>query len=160
MPTIEIAPPGTPAADAIVRDYLSDVASRFYGRPATSAEVDQALRDEPYGDLTAPAGVFLLALEADEPVACAGARFVGDVAELTKIFTRPAWRGRGLGARLVGALEEAAREHGARTVRLDTRGDLTEACALYERLGYEPVPAFNADPYSDRWYAKSLELTP
>lgn len=160
MPTIEIAPPGTPAADAIVRDYLSDVASRFYGRPATSAEVDQALRDEPYGDLTAPAGVFLLAFEADEPVACAGARFVGDVAELTKIFTRPVWRGRGLGAQLVGMLEEAAREHGARTVRLDTRGELAEACALYERLGYARVTAFNADPYSDRWYAKSLELRP
>ena len=49
---------------------------------------------------------------------------------------------------------------GARTVRLDTRGELAEACALYERLGYARVPPFNADPYSDRWYAKGLELTP
>jgi GNAT superfamily N-acetyltransferase len=160
MPAIVIAQPGTTAADAIVRDYLTDVASRFYGRPATRVEVDQALRDEPYGDLTAPTGVFLLAFEADELVACAGARFVGDVAELTKIFTRPAWRGHGLGSRLVGALEEAAREHGACTVRLDTRGELAEACALYERLGYARVTAFNADPYSDRWYAKSLGVTP
>lgn len=155
MPTIEIGRPGEAAADAIVRAYMADVASRFYGRPATDADVDAALVDEPYADLTAPTGVLLLALDADEAVACAGARFTDDVAELTKVFTVPAWRGRGLGVRLVSALEEIAWVRGARAVRLDTRADLVEACALYERLGYERTPAFNDEQYSDRWYVKS-----
>lgn len=33
---------------------------------------------------------------------------------------------------------------------------LKEACALYERSGFEPVVVFNDEPYSDRWYTKAL----
>lgn len=153
---VEIALPGAPASDVIVRAYMSDVASRYHGRPASKEEVDQALHDEPYDDLSGETGVFLIALEAGEPVACAGARFDGSAAELTKVFTLPAWRGRGVGTGLIARLEEIARARGLRTLRLDTRSDLVEACALYEHLGFLQVPAFNDEQYSDRWYAKDL----
>lgn len=39
------------AVDAIVRAYMTEVASRYYCRPAPLSEVDQALKDEPYDDL-------------------------------------------------------------------------------------------------------------
>ena len=56
-------------------------------------------------------------------------------AELTKVMTVPAERGTGIGARLLQALEQAARERGRRLVTLDT--SLVEgASAFYRRLGY------------------------
>jgi len=157
---IEVVHPGDPVADGIVRTYLAEVASRWYGRSATEEEVDRALRDEPYDDLHGASGVFLVAVEQGRAIACAGARFgagVGlGVAELTKVFTLPESRGRGTAARLVRELEAACRRRGIGVLRLDTRAELAEACALYERLGFERVPAFTDDPYSDRWYAKRL----
>ena len=58
--------------------------------------------------------------------------------------------------RLIARIEELCHERGVRTLRLDTRSVLSEACALYERLGFERVTPFNESPYSDRWYAKAL----
>lgn len=56
-------------------------------------------------------------------------------AELTKVMTAPAARGRGVGAALVHALEQAARERGRRLLTLDA--SLIEgATAFYRRLGY------------------------
>ncbi|WP_066042145.1 GNAT family N-acetyltransferase [Herbiconiux solani] len=168
MITIESTRPDSPDTDLIIRAYLTDVASRWFGRPATPAEVDQALLDEPFDDLTGDTGLFLVAYDDDLPVGCAGARFTAadpddetetkTVAELTKVFTLPTHRGTGTGSRLIRALEQHCRERGIRTLRLDTRAELAEACALYERLGFTRVAPFNADPYSDRWYAKTLTL--
>lgn len=148
--------PGAARADAIVRAYLTEVASRWYGRAATSAEVDRAMLDEPYDDLQWDSGVFVIASDGGAAVACAGVRFVGEVGELTKVFTLPEHRGRGVGSALLRHVEEICLARGATVLRLDTRAELAEACALYERLGFERVAAFNDDPYSDRWYAEPL----
>jgi len=45
------------------------------------------------------------------------------------------------------------------TLRLDTRAALAEACAMYERNGFERVDAFSDELYSDRWYSKTLEAS-
>ncbi|KJL31306.1 GNAT family N-acetyltransferase [Microbacterium azadirachtae] len=156
MQTIEIGVPGTADADGIVRTYLTEVVSRYHGRPATDGELSVALADEPYDDLQGDTGILLLARDGGAAVACAGARFVEGDAELTKVFTLPSARGRGIARRLILALEEAARDRGARSLRLNTRSDLVEACAMYEGLGFRSVEAFNAEPYADRWYRKDL----
>ncbi|MBF4613393.1 GNAT family N-acetyltransferase [Curtobacterium sp. VKM Ac-1376] len=153
---VEVERPGAARADAIVRAYLTEVASRWYGRAATAAEVDRALDDEPYDDLQGDSGVFIIAADGGAAVACAGVRFVGDVGELTKVFTLPEHRGRGVGSALLRHVEDVCRARGTTSLRLDTRAELAEACALYERLGFVRVDPFNNDPYSDRWYAKSL----
>ena len=148
--------PGAGRADAIVRAYLTEVASRWYGRVATSAEVDRAMLDEPFDDLQGDSGLFVVASDGGTVVACAGVRFVGAVGELTKVFTLPERRGRGVGSALLRHVAEVCRERGTTSLRLDTRAELAEACALYERLGFVRVAQFNDDPYSDRWYAKVL----
>lgn len=154
--TLQHVRPGTPTADAVVRRYLTEVASRWYGRPAIPSEIDQAMLDEPYADLCGDTGVFVVVTEDGAPVACAGARFLGGTAELTKVFTEPSHRGQGLGGRMLRDVEDRCRAAGMTSVRLDTRAELSEACALYERNGYVQVGPFNDDPYSDRWYAKPL----
>ncbi|TDW46871.1 acetyltransferase (GNAT) family protein [Curtobacterium sp. PhB42] len=148
--------PGAGRADAIVRDYLTEVASRWFGRAATPAEVDRAMLDEPFDDLQGNSGLFVVASDGGAVVACAGVRFVGVVGELTKVFTLPDCRGRGVGSALLRHVAEVSRARGITSLRLDTRAELAEACALYERLGFVQVAPFNDDPYSDRWYAKVL----
>ncbi|MEM9378908.1 MAG: GNAT family N-acetyltransferase [Planctomycetota bacterium] len=69
-------------------------------------------------------------------------------------------RGRGLGARLVGALLDAARDAGMERVSLETgRSDgFAPSRALYRRLGFAPCDAFGpyvGDPFS---YCMTTEL--
>jgi ribosomal protein S18 acetylase RimI-like enzyme len=55
------------------------------------------------------------------------------------------------------ALEDQARELGLTTVRLETNRALTEAIALYRSAGYRETAAFNADPYANHWFEKTLD---
>ena len=41
-------------------------------------------------------------------------------------------------------------------MRLDVRSDLVEARAMYARLGYRGVPAFNDRAYVEHWFEKRL----
>ena len=65
-------------------------------------------------------------------------------------------RGRGLGRRLLLALEEEARTLGLSTLRLETNRALEEAIRLYRSAGYIEVPSFNTDPYAHHWFEKRL----
>jgi GNAT superfamily N-acetyltransferase len=153
---IETADPSSAPAQQILAVYFRDIVVRYHGRAISDAELAQAVAAEPAGELEGASGALLLGTEAGVPVACAGVRYLGEIAELTKVFTLPHHRGSGIASRLIARIEQLCSERGVRTVRLDTRSDLGEACALYERLGYERVDAFNDSPYSDRWYAKTL----
>jgi ribosomal protein S18 acetylase RimI-like enzyme len=155
--TLSAADPSSALGARVLRAYMDDVASRYWGRPATSAEVDQALREAPSDDLVLPAGLFIVATVEGEAAGCGGVRFLADgVAELTRVWVAPAMRRHGLGLLMVTHLEERAIEHRRRVMRLDTRGDLTEARALYARLGYHEVDPFNDEPYAEHWFEKAL----
>lgn len=65
-------------------------------------------------------------------------------------------RRKGVGTALLSEIEVIARRHGITRLELDTRHDLVEARRLYVRSGYQEVPAFNAGPYAEHWYAKLL----
>ncbi|WP_093801044.1 GNAT family N-acetyltransferase [Streptomyces sp. Wb2n-11] len=147
----------TSEATALRRAYYDEVASRYWGRPATAREVDEGLAGDGVERLTAPTGEFVVGRYDGAAAACAGLRVMDpDTAELTRVYVRPAFRGTGGGALLLGAIETAARGFGVKRVRLDTRDDLVEARALYTRHGYAEVPAFNNGPYAEHWFAKSL----
>jgi len=60
--------------------------------------------------------------------------------------------------RLLTAVEGAARDRGLTTLRLDTRGDLTEARALYAACGYREVEARERRRFADHWFVKDLRL--
>jgi GNAT superfamily N-acetyltransferase len=141
-------------ATSLLRDYFTDVASSYYGRPATEAEVDTALAEDPSDDLAC----FLVGRYAGVPSGCAGLRLIGPgAAELTRMFVRPEARRTGGGHALLAAAEDAARARGARVMRLDTRHDLLAARALYAAHGYAEIPAYSHGPYAEHWYEKHLE---
>ncbi|WP_410171910.1 GNAT family N-acetyltransferase [Amycolatopsis heterodermiae] len=151
-------PVDDPDAVAIMREYMDEVASRYYGRPATDAEIETALADEPGTDLVAPTGAFLLGRRDGVLAGCVGTRVLEPgLSELTKMYVKPAHRGSGAAPRLVAAAEDAARRLGSRLMRLDTRHDLVEARALYARTGYAEVEPFNDDKYAEHWFAKVLD---
>ncbi|MFI0819621.1 GNAT family N-acetyltransferase [Streptomyces sp. NPDC021098] len=153
-----------PVAAALLREYMTDVADRYYrlreGRDATSEEVERALREMPSDDLAPPDGVLLVAHHDGDVAGCAGLRRRGvrgdRTGELKRVFLRPGKRGLGGGAALLAAVEGAAGELGVVRIVLDTRRDLVEARALYARHGYRDVPAFSEGPYAEVWMAKDF----
>lgn len=154
---LDVMAPTSAPARQVLRAYTEDICSRYYGRPVTDAEVDEALRELPSDDLVLPHGLLLVAHQDAAVLGCAGLRLLpGRIGEVTRVFVAHAARGRGIGGRLMIELERHGHEHDVATLRLDTRGDLVEARRLYTRLGYREVPAFNEDPYVDHWFAKSL----
>ncbi|MFF2275768.1 GNAT family N-acetyltransferase [Agromyces sp. NPDC058126] len=157
MPVISRLDPADPTAVVILRRYLDDIITRYYGRAATDAEIDEELAQGDDDELQGDRGAFFVASEAGQPLGCAGARYLdADTAELTRVFVAPEARGLGLGAVLVRTVEDAATRSGRTTIRLDTRNDLVEARALYAKLGYAEVTPFNESPYAEHWFAKSL----
>ncbi|WP_432252100.1 GNAT family N-acetyltransferase [Streptomyces sp. HNM1019] len=160
--TVAARPVGGPAPAMLLREYLVDVADRYYrlheGRDSTPEEIEQALAEMPSDDLAPPHGVFLLAHHDGEPAGCVGLRLLDDArtAELKRVYVRPAKRGLGGGAALLAAVEAAASGLGAARIVLDTRLDLVEARGLYARHGYREVPAFTDGPYAEVWMAKEL----
>ena len=76
--------------------------------------------------------------------------------ELTRMFVAPEARGEGAAALLLAEAERHARELGARVIRLNTRGDLVEARALYAKHGYAEIPKFGDDPFADHWFEKTV----
>ncbi|PZT74892.1 MULTISPECIES: GNAT family N-acetyltransferase [unclassified Streptomyces] len=160
--TWTVAPEPFDSADAALlrRDYYGEVAGRYWGRPATAAEIDEGLTDDGASLLRAPTGDFLVGRSGGRPAGCAGLVLVGGgTAELTRVFVRPEFRGTGGGGLLLAAVEARARALGAALLRLDTRHDLVEARGLYAKHGYREVPAFNEGPYAERWFAKELRGT-
>lgn len=114
-------------------------------------------RQSDEADLDPPGGRFIVGYEDGVPVACGGIRtWDAGACEVKRMFVMPAARRRGVGRRLLGAIEAAAREAGFRRVLLDTLDSHAEAVALYDSSGYERVPAYNENPYAGAWFAKTL----
>jgi len=83
--------------------------------------------------------------EDGTPLGCGALRELGDgAAEVKRMFVVPAARGRGVSKAVLGALEDAARERGWTTLRLETGPRQPEAIALYTGAGYDPIGAFGA----------------
>jgi DNA-binding MarR family transcriptional regulator/GNAT superfamily N-acetyltransferase len=115
-----------------------------------------AISAEPH-ELRPPAGVFLLAYLRAEPVGCGALKNHEHApSEIKRMWVSDSVRGLGIGRRLLVELEARALGDGARTVRLETNRNLSEAIAMYRSAGYAEVPAFNDEPFADHWFEKDL----
>ncbi|MFJ1795322.1 GNAT family N-acetyltransferase [Kitasatospora griseola] len=108
-----------------------------------------------------PNGLFLLARPEghDEALACGGWHLAAPgTVEIKRMYVDPAARGLALGSRILRALEHEAYEHGARRAILETGSRNLAALALYEHLGYQPIPSYapGRDPRVNRAMAKQL----
>jgi GNAT superfamily N-acetyltransferase len=95
-----------------------------------------------------PDGAFVVLVDDGEVVAGGGLRAFGEagVAEVKRMWTHPERRRQGLASAALTALEEAARELGYSTVRLETGPLQPEAQALYAARGYHRIPTYGRYP--------------
>ena len=68
----------------------------------------------------------------------------GECCELQQLWVDPAYRRRGIGAKLVKLFETRAAERGCRTFYLDTFS--FQAPAFYRKLGYQPAAEIRGFP--------------
>ncbi|MEU8683535.1 GNAT family N-acetyltransferase [Streptomyces sp. NPDC048611] len=154
-------PAGSAAAAALLREYYTEVADRYFAlhenRRATPQEIAEGVAEYPSAELAPPGGVLLVARYGGEVAGCAGVRLLdARTAELKQMFVRAAVRGRGGAGVLLSAAEEAAVRLGAGWLRLDTRRDLVEAVALYRRHGFGEIERYHDDPYAEVFFEKRL----
>lgn len=123
-----------PVAQHLVERVQQEYVQRYGGR-------DEAVVAP--ADFEPPAGVFLVAEVDGEAAACGAWRLLpsGDV-EIKRVYVEPAHRRRGLARRIMAALEDSAARAGHRSVVLNSGQEQPEALALYDRLGYRPVPGY------------------
>ncbi|MBI3769231.1 MAG: winged helix-turn-helix transcriptional regulator [Deltaproteobacteria bacterium] len=134
-----------PDAQAAQAAYLGEIARRF-GRPL-----------DHWNQGPIAAAVSLVVADGRRPMGCGALREIAPgVGEIKRMWLHPDARGLGLGARLLAALEAAARGLGHDEIRLDTNDRLREAIALYEGAGYRPMKRYNDNPDATRFYAKQL----
>jgi GNAT superfamily N-acetyltransferase len=95
-------------------------------------------------------GALWLAFEGERTAGCVVLRPLTGIApnacEVKRLYVRPANRGAGLAAALMGALEASAREMGYDAIYLDSKEGLDDAVRLYRRRGYVEIPPYNDNP--------------
>lgn len=128
-----------------------------YDRKEAGIDLDEEIAAGPPADLTPPNGVLLLVRVDGEPAGLGGVRHLDTaVAEVKSMYVAPAFRGSGLGRRILARLDGIALEHGCHAVRLDTSDYLDPAVGLYRSAGYREVPAYNENPKADLWFERRL----
>ncbi len=149
---VAVEDPASAAARFCIASYFAELEARFDGGfdPGRSLPLDAA-------DLTAPAGLLLVARLRGEPVGCGGMTFhPGEPPYIKRMWVAPAARGVGVGRRILAELEEHARRRGFDRVHLETNKSLREAASLYRSSGYLEVEPFNDEPYAHHWFEKRL----
>jgi DNA-binding MarR family transcriptional regulator/GNAT superfamily N-acetyltransferase len=147
---LHVVDPASADAQFCLGEYFAEIDRRF------AAGFDPALSITGIEELRRPCGEFVVATLRSKPMGCGGVKLAGDWALLKRMWVAPPARGLGIGRRLLADLEQRARAHGARVVRLETNRTLTEAIGLYRAQGYREVEPFDDEPYADHWFEKPL----
>ena len=95
---------------------------------------------------------YLVVKSGDETIGYGGMWLMVDEAHVTTFAVLPAWRRRGVGARLMLELMRVASDLNARVVTLEVRLSNREARALYGKFGFKPVgirPRYYSDNNED-----------
>jgi putative acetyltransferase len=137
----------------VIREYVAwlDMDLSYRGFEQEMARFDRIF--------TLPSGMFFIAEAGTDIAGCAGLLcHSNDVAEIKRLYVRPACRGHGLGARLIGNIMAKARSLGINKLVLDAVPQTVVAQQLYASLGFVETAPYYADPVpGTRFFALSLD---
>jgi ribosomal protein S18 acetylase RimI-like enzyme len=149
--TIVAARPDSAVARELIAELEAYLVPMYPAESRHGYSVEKLLRE----------GVAFFVLRSGDGVAgCGGVQLVeSEYGEIKRMYVRPAYRGQGLGRRMLDHLAAHARAHGLDRLRLETGIHQVEAIRLYEGYGFRRIPPFapyREDPLS-RYYEKTLD---
>ncbi|GAA4455490.1 GNAT family N-acetyltransferase [Phytohabitans houttuyneae] len=127
-----------PDAQVMVEAALDDLRVRYDDGEGDGTPVDPS-------DFEPPRGAFFVAYLDGEPVASGAWRTHGAdgaAAEIKRMYTAPAARGRGIARAVLAEVERSARDSGLQRAVLETGGRQPEAIRLYQTSGYRRIANF------------------
>jgi len=84
-------------------------------------------------------------------------RLGDDCAEVKRFYLLDAWRGKGLGKRLMKTAIAHARDQGFARVRLDTTLKSEAAIRLFEAAGFTRIERYNEDRFAELFFELNLQ---
>ncbi len=153
----EVVSPSSERARRALWSYIEDIASRYYGRPATAAEVEAALRDDPSEDLTQPTGLFLVAQQNHKIVACAGLRLLPGLSVRSRGSTSYVQRGGEVSAPVSWAsLNASPTSTAVHDCAWTPAATSWRPAGSTSASATERSPPFNEGKYAEHWFEKTL----
>jgi GNAT superfamily N-acetyltransferase len=132
--TIESADVHDPQVSLLLARLTEELAQRYN---------DDGAGDFKPADVQKPRSAFLVVRCNGKLIACGAYRpMTDDIAEIKRMYVERAYRGRGIGKRLLAALENGVRLAGYAKIWLDTGTSQPEAMGLYQAAGYQRIPPF------------------
>ena len=109
------------------------------------------------GEYAPPNGCLLLAQWKGQTAGCVGLRkFSPGICEMKRLYTKPHFRGLGIGRALCEEVIARARQCGYQRMRLDTLPSMEMAKGLYGSLGFREIKPYRFNPVEG---ASFMELT-
>jgi ribosomal protein S18 acetylase RimI-like enzyme len=152
---IEVRPAIVPDEVTAVRDLFREYAARL-GIDLCFQRFEEELAGLP-GAYAPPGGRLLVADAGTELAGCVACRpHAPGVCEMKRLFVRPAFRGLGLGRRLIERLADEAAVAGYSQMVLDTLPVMGEAIGLYRSAGFIEIEPYTYNPVPGALYFRKV----
>ena len=146
--------PAGPSDLAAVREIFREYAA-LVAEGICFESFERELEELP-GQYAPPGGRLILAEVGGSIAGCVALRPLSPgVAEMKRLYVRPAHQGKQFGRLLTERTIQEARSAGHRVLRLDTLPKLERALGMYRAMGFQEIPRYGDNPPS----AICFELT-
>ena len=158
LPELEIVPAYVHRRDvaALFREYTDMLSAGDSGfRTYLDIQRYEEELDHLESKYGGPDGRLYLACWEGAPAGCIGLRRLdGERCEMKRLYVRPEFRGKKIGAQLMEKVIEDAKEIGYSHMLLDTLPFLEGALHLYEKRGFYQVERYNDSPLESSIYMR------
>ena len=130
---------GSPEAVALLRGRDAELSALYTPEQSFRIPVEKHVRADV---------IFLVMRENGIAIGCGALQLHSGYAEMKSMYVIPAARGKRLAQSLVAELENLARKHGFRELKLETGIYSHAAIRTYERAGYRRCERFGDYPFA------------